>query len=205
MAQITHGLRAILGHPIVYNIFQRVMGAKRVRTILVTDFIRPQPNMNVLDIGCGPAEILDYLPAVNYWGFDISNAYIQQAVARYGQKGTFVCKILSPKDLQNLPTFDLVLAIGLLHHLDDESATALINIAYNSLKPGGRLVTIDPCLVANQNPIARYLILKDRGQNVRTRDGYSALISTVFSEYRIDVRHKSWIPYTHCYMECTRK
>lgn len=204
MAQITNGLRAILGHPLVYSTFQNFMGAKRGRTLLVTDFIRPQQGMNVLDIGCGPAEILDYLPAVNYWGFDISELYIQQAQSQYGAKGKFACKILKQEDLHDLPTFDLVLAIGLLHHLDDDAAIALLNIAHKALKTGGRLVTVDPCLETGQNPIARYLILKDRGQNVRTRDSYAALVSTVFPEYRLEVRHTSWIPYTRCYMECTR-
>jgi len=161
--------------------------------------------MNVLDIGCGPADILEYLPAVNYWGFDISVAYIQHATSRFGAKGKFSCKMLTEEDLKELPAFDLVLALGLLHHLDDDAALALLNIAHNALKPGGRLVTIDPCLEAGQNPIARYLILKDRGQNVRTREGYAALVSTVFPEYRLEVRHSAWIPYTHCIMECTRK
>ena len=205
MAQITHGLRSILDYPIIYNAFQSLMGAKPVRMRLVADFIRPQQSMNVLDIGCGSAEILEYLPAVNYWGFDISESYINQAILKYGRKGTFACKILSEEDLLDLPNFDLVLAIGLLHHLDNEAAAVLLNIAYNALKPGGRLITLDPCLEMGQNPIARYLILKDRGQNVRTRDGYEALLSTIFSEYRLEVRHKSGIPYTHCYMECTRK
>lgn len=204
MAQITYGLRTVLGCPLVYSAFQTLMGAKRGRTLLVTDFIHPEQGMNVLDIGCGPAEILDYLPMVNYWGFDISESYIQQATKRYSTKGKFTCKILNQDNLQDLPHFDLVLAIGLLHHLDDNDALALLNIAHNALKPGGRLVTVDPCLEAGQNPIARYLILKDRGQNVRTREGYLTLISTVFPKYHLEVRHTSWIPYTHCYTQSTR-
>ena len=205
MAQITHGLRAILSHPLVYSTLQNLMGGKHGRKLFVRDFIKPLPTMNVLDIGCGPADILEYLPAVNYWGFDISVAYIQHATSRFGAKGKFSCKMLTEEDLKELPAFDLVLALGLLHHLDDDAALALLNIAHNALKPGGRLVTIDPCLEAGQNPIARYLILKDRGQNVRTREGYAALVSTVFPEYRLEVRHSAWIPYTHCIMECTRK
>jgi SAM-dependent methyltransferase len=204
MAQITHGLRAILNHPFVYNLFQRVMGAKDGRTLLATKFIRAQSGMDVLDIGCGPAEILDYLPAVNYWGFDISESYIQQATAHYGVKGTFTCKILTEDDLKDLPRFDLVLAIGLLHHLDDDTATRLLQIAHKALKQSGRLITVDPCFEAGQNSFARYLISKDRGQNVRTRESYAKLVSTVFSEYRLDVLHTSWIPYTRCYTQCTR-
>lgn len=204
MAQITHGLRAILGHPVIYSLFQNVMGAKYGRTLLATEFIRPQQGMNILDIGCGPAEILDYLPAVNYWGFDISESYIQQATTRYGTKGKFTCKILSEDDLQSLPRFDLVLALGLLHHLDDQAATGLLKLAHKALKPEGRLITVDPCIEAGQNPIARYLILKDRGQNVRTREGYATLISSVFPEHSLEVRHTTWIPYTRCYTQCTR-
>ena len=29
-------------------------------------------NVKVLDIGCGPAEILDTLPEIKYYGFDIN-------------------------------------------------------------------------------------------------------------------------------------
>lgn len=204
MTQITHGIRSVLSHPIVYNSFQNLMGARQMRTFLTNNFIHPEQGMNVLDIGCGPAEILDYLPAVNYWGFDISEPYIQQATSRYGTKGKFTCQTLGLNDLQDLPRFDIVLALGLLHHLDDTFATQLLNIAYSALKSGGRLITLDPCLEIGQNPIARYLILKDRGQNVRSRDGYNTLISNVFSQYHIEVRHKSGIPYTHCFTECTR-
>jgi SAM-dependent methyltransferase len=204
MAQITHGLRAILGHPFVYSLFQDVMGAKKGRTLLATEFIRPERGMSVLDIGCGPAEILDYLPEVNYWGFDISESYIQQATTKYGSRGKFTRKILDESDLQDLPRFDLVLALGLMHHLDDDATIALLNIAYKALKPGGRLITVDPCLEAGQNPLARYLILKDRGQNVRTREGYEKLIASVFPEHSIEVRHTAWIPYTRCYTQCTR-
>jgi len=204
MTQITTGVRAILSSPIIYNALQRIMGAHSGRKLLVEDFLRPQLGMNVLDIGCGPAEIIDYLPKVNYWGFDISNSYIAQANSRYGSKGNFFCKLISLEDLSNLPSFDLVLAIGLLHHLDDNSAMAMLNLAHRALKPGGRLITVDPCLEIDQNPIARYLIMKDRGQNVRTRSEYASLISSAFSEHRIDVRNKAWIPYTHCYMEGTR-
>jgi len=204
MGQITSGLRAIFSSPTIYSAFQTIMGAHRGRMTFVADFVRPQPNMNVLDMGCGPAEILDYLPRVSYWGFDISAPYIAQATSRYGSKGHFFCTELNAEDLVDPPSFDIVLAIGLLHHLDDEAATVLLNLAHDALKPGGRLITIDPCLASGQNPIAEYLVLHDRGRNVRTRDGYESLVSSIFLEHRIEVRHRAWIPYTHCFMECTR-
>lgn len=204
MAQITNGIRAILSSPSVYNALQTFMGARRGRRVLVSDFLRPWPAMNVLDIGCGTAEILGYLPKVNYWGFDISESYIDRAKCSYGSKGKFCTKQITVDDLVELPPFDLVMAIGLLHHLNDSSAIDLLGVARRALRIGGRLVTVDPCLELGQSRIARCLIRYDRGQNVRTRSGYAAVISQVFAEHRTEVRHRTWIPYTHCYTECTR-
>lgn len=205
MAQITRGARAILSHPFVYSSFQHIMGGHRARTRFCNDFIRPHAGMSVLDIGCGPAGILAYLPDVDYSGFDISDAYIERAKMRFAQRGRFHCRELIYSDVEKMPPFDIVLALGLLHHLDDESAIGVLRLAFQALKLGGRLVTVDPCLEAGQNPIARFLVRNDRGQNVRTQRGYATLANAVFDSPRIEVRHQSWIPYTHCIMECTRK
>ncbi len=204
MAQITHGVRAILSHPLVYSLSQSLMGAHKSRTEFAANYIQPFTGMKVLDVGCGPAEILAYLPDVAYWGFDISEAYIEQARTRFGQRGQFHCKQLQLNDLGKLPQFDVVLALGLLHHLDDSIAMEVMQLAHKALKPEGRLITIDPCFTPSQNPIARFLINNDRGQNVRDKDGYEALACQVFSSPSVDVHHQAWIPYTHCFMECKK-
>jgi SAM-dependent methyltransferase len=204
MAQITHGVRAILSSPGIYSTFQRIMGGKQTRARFVQDFVRPCAGMSVLDIGCGPAGILDYLPAVDYWGFDISKAYIEQACNRFGPRGNFRCQELKDSDIKTMPSFDIVLALGLLHHLDNEAAVCAMRLAHKALKIGGRLVTIDPCIEPGQNPLARFLVTHDRGRNVRNQAGYASLASAVFEKLRIEVRHQSWLPYTHCLMECTR-
>ncbi len=204
MGQSTSGLHAILSHPAIYSAFQSLMGSHQARLEFVSDYVHPKQNDSILDIGCGPAEILDYLPDVVYYGFDISQAYISKAKEKYGDKGQFICKNLKPVDIENLLPFDIVMAISVLHHLDDMDAANLLNLAYHSLKPGGRLVTVDPCLVPGQNLIARFLINHDRGQNVRTREGYKSLVSPIFAAHRLEIKHRAWIPYTHCFMECTR-
>jgi SAM-dependent methyltransferase len=205
VGQQTTGLRAILSNPGVYSFFQNLMGTQKLRTDFVRDYIRPDADHRcILDVGCGPADILDCLPPVEYYGFDISEAYIEQAGARFGSRGTFSCGILKLSDLDNLPKFDVVLALGVLHHLDDETAGELCNIAYHALRPGGRFVTFDPCFTDPQNPVARFLVSMDRGQNVRTEEEYRGVASQVFSTHRSLVKHRAWIPYTHCFMECTR-
>jgi SAM-dependent methyltransferase len=203
MAQVTSGVRAVLSHPLVYKTFQKLMGPPTTRRNFVAEFIRPQAGMKILDIGCGPADILDYLPAVDYHGFDISTAYIENAQNRFDGRGQFTCKLLEQGDLAALPKFDVVLALGLLHHLDDDQAAVVLQLAAGALRPGGRLVTIDPVLELGQNPVARFLVKRDRGQNVRDRVGYERLARAVYSEVRAEVRHQAWIPYSHCMMECT--
>jgi SAM-dependent methyltransferase len=205
MSHVTSGVKTLLSNHAIYSFFQNMMGAHSARTRFVKDFVMPvAAGMNVLDIGCGPADILDYLPNVDYWGFDISKTYIQQARERFGARGKFFCQELTQSDVEKMPPFELVLAIGLLHHLDDKQADSVIRLIHMALKPGGRLLTLDPCFAPKQNPIARFLISNDRGQNVRYKEGYASLVSTIFKSPRIEVRHQNWMPYTHCFMECTR-
>lgn len=65
MAQVTTGIRSILSIPQVYDLVQRIMGAHSGRKNLVS-CMRVHPGQRVLDIGCGTAEILSYLPDVKY-------------------------------------------------------------------------------------------------------------------------------------------
>jgi SAM-dependent methyltransferase len=180
------------------------MGAHRLRMRFVDEFIRPFAGCTILDIGCGTADILEYLPSVDYYGFDISEAYIKRASSRFRRRGTFFCKALTQSEIVKMPKFDIVLALGLLHHLDNDSARNVMHLASQALKPQGRLVTYDPCFDAEQNSISHFLISIDRGQNVRTKTDYEALANAAFESPRILVRHRRWIPYTHCFMECTR-
>jgi SAM-dependent methyltransferase len=202
--QITTGIRSILSHPTVYSAFQYIMGAKHGWTLFVNRYVRPKVGNTILDIGCGPADIVEYLPEVEYWGFDISEEYIRKAKAKYKHQGRFYSKILSLDDLKDMPEFDLVIACGVLHHVNDQIASDIFKLAYAALKPRGRFVTIDPCFTLDQNFIARFLISKDRGQNVRDQQGYESLARKVFSNTDSNIKHKAWIPYTHCIMECTK-
>ncbi|OBG93804.1 methyltransferase [Mycobacterium sp. E3251] len=204
MAQVTSGIRAVLSHPLVYEALQRIMGAKRGREWIVRDLIRPFPGMRILDLGCGPAEILDSLPEdVAYTGYDMSTEYIAAAEAKFGTRGTFHCRLLEQAEAATLEPFDLVMGIGVLHHLDDGTARQFMTLAKAALKPGGRLLTLDACYAPKQNPIARFIISKDRGQHVRNEAGYRALAEGVFTSIAGAVRHWGWPPYTHWSMECS--
>jgi SAM-dependent methyltransferase len=205
MAQTTTGLHSILSSATAYRLFQGLLGGHATRAAFVRDQIRPFAGANILDVGCGPADVLDYLPAtVNYWGFDISRRYIAKACDRHGDRGRFFAKEFEPSDLVTMPPMDVAIATGLFHHLDDATATSLLATIRDALKPGGRLVTLDGVFEPGQNPVARWLIARDRGQHVRTRAEYEALYARVFASPRMIIQHRTWLPYTYCLAECIR-
>lgn len=205
MSQITTGLHSVLSYSFVYSTIQYLMGARAGWKNFVERFVQANSQSLILDIGCGPADILEYLPQdIQYWGFDVSSDYIKKAQQKYKARGSFFAKSLDEADLAKMPKFDRVIMVGVLHHLDDVIAHQVIRLSHSALKDGGKLVTVDPCYKANQNIFARFLISKDRGQNVRNESGYKQLIADTFNHSFVQVVDKTWIPYTHCYMVCTK-
>jgi cyclopropane fatty-acyl-phospholipid synthase-like methyltransferase len=148
--------------------------------------------------------ILRYLPDCTYVGFDINSKYIAMARKRF-PRAQFLCERVGRFSLAGQSSFDTVLAIGIVHHLDDQEATQLFQIAYDALKPGGKLVTFDGVFTDEQSAVARWLLARDRGEYVRGRPEYLRIASQVFSNIRLTVRHDLLrIPYTHLIMECVR-
>lgn len=181
MAQITTGLRAVLGNPLVYSAFQRLVGANRTWSRIARDHVKPRPGERLLDIGCGPGDVLDHLPSVDYTGIDLSADYIAQAQRRHGGKGQFYASDVANLRGLNLPPFDTALAIGLLHHLDDAPARQLFADVAPLLKPDGRMIIVEPCYDPSQSALARKMISRDRGQNARTIEGYLGLVNGSFA------------------------
>jgi SAM-dependent methyltransferase len=205
MSQITSGIYSILSKPFLYDLFQELIGAHKYRKNFVSKFIIPYPNERILDIGCGTAKILDYLPDyISYYGFDFDKNYINAAKKYFGNRGSFFCANIAEAKFENLKAFDTVLAIGVLHHLSDKEAKILIKLAFKKLKKGGVLITDDPCLIKKQNRLARFLILNDRGQKVRNLKGYQALTKNIFFNVKGKIFHRKWIPYTHWIMVCKK-
>jgi SAM-dependent methyltransferase len=196
-------MKSLLDFPAVYLTLQTAFGAKRARKRCIDEFAFPVAGERVLDVGCGPGFVIDYLPKVDYVGFDIDRRYIDYAKRRYGDRGDFHCMELTADRAANLGTFDLVLLNGVLHHLDDATALDLLSILASCLKPSGRVMTLDGCFFDSMSPISRFLLKQDRGQYVRRRDEYTSLASGIFSDvaatHRVDL---FYIPYDALVMVC---
>lgn len=204
MAQRTTGWRSAFSLPTVYRFAQRAIGSPKVREAFVREQLRPVRGDRILDIGCGTGDILALLDEVEYVGYDPSEKYIASARERFGDRGTFSVGSVGSVDLP-AESFDICVAKGVLHHLDDEAAVDLFREAARVLRPGGRLVTMDPVFTTDQHRVARILAERDRGENVRRLDEYERLARTAFEHVSGQVRHDLLrVPYSHALLSCNR-
>src|ERR1043166_2108610 len=116
--QRNSGLQRWLKIPFLYNVFQEAIGGNALRRKFIENYVRPKPGDKVIDIGCGPAQILPWLPDVDYLGFDVNPAYIASAKRTHAGRGTFVVgDTASLWDDLRFRNADVVIGLGILHHL----------------------------------------------------------------------------------------
>ncbi len=199
MSQKITSVYKLVTIPFVYELIQSALGQKKFRKQLCSGPLQTRPGDRVLDVGCGPATLLPLLGGVDYLGMDLNPAHIEKAKANYRDKGRFICGN-AVTEIEKAPgPFDLILCIGLLHHLDDDEAAELINALSKRLSAEGRLVTCDPVYLEKQNFIARTLKDLDSGQNIRTPNGYAERFSTSGLPLKTEVRSGLLnVPYNHC-------
>jgi len=203
-AGLLPSLRGLLELPSVYNLWWKAVGGPSWANVLVSEYIQPQVGTRILEIGCGPGNIAGYLQQSEYVGFDISSKYIEIARKRY-PRAQFVCERVGKFSLAAQQSFETVLGIGIVHHLDDFEATQLFQIAYEALKPGGKLITFDGVWTERQSSVARWFLARDRGVHVRNEMEYVGIASRVFANVKPTVRQDLLrIPYTHLILECVR-
>jgi SAM-dependent methyltransferase len=119
------------------------MAARRARLFHTIDSVSPNPDFDLLEIGCGAGYAARYLQGRyrSYTGIDHSDDLIQVAIAENRLSSTE----FHAADLYHWkPTrsFDVVFAIGVLHHLPD--IPSAMGIMRSVLKPGGFVVVNEP-------------------------------------------------------------
>ena len=196
-------LRSVLKTPFLYLTYQSIVGGIRARRICLQDYAQRTPGMVVIDIGCGPGYTAQWLPGSRYFGFDVCGAYIDYATRKYGRHAVFHCDLFSQQYVSMLPKADLVLMMGLLHHLPDEECVSLLRLAKSAMKDGGKLLTLDGCYNDGQSRMARYFLDSDRGEYIRTPESYIRIARSVFGKVVPSLRDDLFfIPYTCMVLDC---
>jgi len=111
-----------------------------------------QPNMKVLEIGCGTGSTaISHAPYVKHiHAVDISSKMIEIAQNKASECNidniTFEHTTIDALHLTD-NSLDIVLGLSILHLLEDKEA--VIRKVYKALKPGGMFITSTTCLADN--------------------------------------------------------
>ncbi|MFT7527998.1 MAG: SAM-dependent methyltransferase [Arenicella sp.] len=168
------GWRSLLSNGLFYQLVQTVFSERRSKQLILNEFVNPAGNgCKVLDIGCGPGNLVSFLPShVHYFGLDVNPDYIESASKRFAEfnnaqfiGGTAVDFF----DSELLPdeTVDVVIIHGVLHHVEDDVAAEMFTLARKKLKSRGKMVVLEPVWFAGQSPLRKWVMTKDRGNNIK--------------------------------------
>lgn len=183
----------ILGHPLVYRLAMVFLtpGSRRLVRTLHQKIFKPLSGP-LLDVGCGPA-LYTPEPEGLLVGIDVSEAYIKSYTGGFVDQDPR--SVLNPPEgrrrlgfvstATRLPfpaeVFEEVRACAVLHHLSDLEVGEAIHEMKRCLRPGGRMITIDPVWPQRPwfRPIAWLTVRFDRGRYVRRQEEMLRLLQSV--------------------------
>ena len=190
---------SILEFPYLYSKFQSLVGGNIREWLFEKHWNLSNFNGKIIEVGCGPADSLQFLPFAKYVGFDINPSYIDKAKKKWSDRGTFLNGTL--KQLENNPELknaDIILFVGVLHHLGDEETDQVLSFAKNILSKDGKVLGIEPAFSKKQSLISKLIVSLDRGVNVRDYDNWKILFQKYFPNIESNLHHNLLrIPYTH--------
>ena len=204
-------LQRLVKRASIYNKIQSSVGSQRVWNGFIAH-CRPfmenwNPSHLWLDVGCGTAEVLQYLPAhIAYLGIDENNRYIQFARERYQHRPNthFHCKDWNAVDwsgigIETEQSVQVVSLLGLLHHLPTPEAKSIVQQSLSTLHKNGTLITLDGCIEQDAGVIERFFYWIDRGDHIRSPQELSAL----FPERPTMRIEQHWLRVPYRYALCT--
>jgi SAM-dependent methyltransferase len=204
------GLKRLISFGWVYELIQFVAGANIYRTKMVSDYIRPFEGCKILDRGCGTGKYVKFLDKFckryEYYGFDSEANYIEKGKAVFKNRPEIHLRhqMLTTETIDEIGQFDIVIAIGVMHHMNDEVVLSLLHTAKAALKPGGRLITYDPGRFENEKMMETFFANYDRGRNIRSQENYAKLIVQVFSDFKGFEPMLTYYPSRNVVFECVK-
>lgn len=202
LSERSSGLYRLLKNAAIYGGLMALVRKPAAKADWVRDFIRPSPRLSILDVGSGTSSILANLGDVRYVGIEPNVAYVKEARSRFGDRGEF--HVGSIKDMRAISgVFDIILAVGVLHHLNDSEVHEFFSAAREKLVAGGRIVTLDGGYVPGQSRASRFVVSRDRGGNVRNMWDYANFAINQGLKTQVFYTNSLLrIPYSHVALIC---
>ena len=199
----------ILSQSIFYRAFASVVGRFGIsRMDLYAKYLPYTPGFKILDLGCGPGTSTRFFREEDYLGIDIDKAYINNARSKYpGYRFECIDFTSLNEDSTLVPDggFDLILAYGLMHHLDDTSCASFFTKSQSVLREQGHIICFDGCIYQHQSRIKKRIILSDRGKYVRHPADLISIAESAGFRCNSKIEEDSLlIPYSLLALSCTK-
>jgi SAM-dependent methyltransferase len=144
---------------------------RRISLLRRWDVLDEAPS--VLDVGCGIGQYAA-LTTGPYLGVDMTERYIRRARHRVRHQPGREFRTADVMALESeRQTFDIVLMVDLLHHLDDAVCEEMLAIAARLSRR--YVISFDP-IAEQSNRAGRWIVDHDRGTHVRSQVDYDALL-----------------------------
>jgi SAM-dependent methyltransferase len=195
-------IQGIFDNPIAYRLFQVAISKKATTKFIENEFINPEDSTQILDFGCGVGHHSELFSGKIYLGIEPIRSCVE-AANRFYQRENVEFRVGDHETLAQYQddTFDLIMAIGVIHHLNDDEYRVLASESCRLLKPGGRFIALDPVLHAKQGSLSRWVVSKDRGEWVREHANYLTTMKEFFPDLKVDIYSKLLrIPYDHIFV-----
>lgn len=176
MSLVSKSIERILSRPKIWRVFRAVvekyMSLYETRQAFLDKWGLLDPEYSTLDVGCGTG---DYCRIVKgpYWGVDVNGDYIEKATDLYGSDSVrFLQADVADLALKG-ETYDVVLFVDILHHLDDELSLSMLKA---SAAVAGRAVALFEPVAEQQTILGRCMVALDRGKFIRPSQDLLALV-----------------------------
>ena len=164
----------MLEHPAVFEWQQKFCNDYENVTEEFSSLLAPS-GLQILDIGCSTGtcagQVID-MTRHRYTGIELHPGYAATAAKRFPD-GRFLQMDARAMKFEDA-SFDLAMYVGVLHHMDDETARACLRETRRVLRPGGSVMVAEPVFTKGMWLSTLFLSI-DRGRYIRTDDGYRAL------------------------------
>jgi ubiquinone/menaquinone biosynthesis C-methylase UbiE len=141
--------------------------------------IVPMPEIKLLDAPCGTGALYNICMPCSYYGIDIDEDRVADCIQHFPE-GRFSTANASNTHFPDA-FFDIILAAGLFHHVDDQLAHEILEEFKRVLKNFGRIIIFDaiwPCNILN---IVGWIGRKmDQGDFVRHSNEYIDIFTNHF-------------------------